>query len=91
MEKILNRNKRFVLNFVWLSLTSLFGFTSLVIAEYGAADTDGFQRPKEKKQITSEEESEIVPSSSIKNTNTDSNNEALDSSQDGFKRPKKTN
>lgn len=84
----MNKGQRVVFTLALFSLTSVFGFLSLASAEYGAADTDGFQRPKEKKQTTAEEETKSVPSSKTKNTNTDGLNDPLDASQDGFKRPK---
>ncbi len=67
----MNKSQRVVFTFALLSLTLVFGFVSLASAEYGAADTDGFQRPVEKKPTTTDDKSKPTQSSKTKNTNTD--------------------
>lgn len=44
----MNRIKRYILPMLLLGSTFLYGFTSSANAEYGPADNEGFQRPKEK-------------------------------------------
>lgn len=83
----MNRSKRVVFTFALVSLTLVFGFASFVNAEYGPADTDGFQRPVEKKPTVTEEESKLAPSSKNKKNKADAINES-DENLDGFQRPK---
>lgn len=85
----MNKRQRFVFTFALVSLMSAFGFASLVNADYGPADTDGFQRPVDKKKKITEEESQSAPSSSSKTKK--NNTDAIDDSDenlDGFQRPK---
>ena len=44
----MNRSKRYFLTMVLLGLTFFYGISFAARTEYGAVDTDGFQRPKEK-------------------------------------------
>jgi hypothetical protein len=44
----MNRSKRYFLTLVLLGLTFFYGISFAARTEYGAVDTDGFQRPKEK-------------------------------------------